>query len=56
GMSQPASINTDGDYIVGSIDYTGDTRGQAWYMDLLCLAKGGKEILSKATIDKGYLG
>lgn len=32
------------------------TRGQAWYMDLLCLAKGGKEILSKATIDKGYLG
>ncbi|HFQ9214772.1 TPA: hypothetical protein ACHTL1_005065, partial [Escherichia coli] len=56
GMSQPASINTDGDYIVGSIDYTGDTRGQAWYMDLLCLAKGGKEILSKATIDKGYSG
>ncbi|EDS3843232.1 hypothetical protein GUD61_002114 [Salmonella enterica] len=49
-------INTDGDYIVGSIDYTGDTRGQAWYMDLLCLAKGGREILSKATIDKGYLG
>ncbi|WP_370603246.1 hypothetical protein NMD46_17545 [Escherichia coli] len=52
GMSQPASINTDGDYIVGSIDYTGDTRGQAWYMDLLCLAKGGKELLAKGTVDK----
>ncbi|EEY1620868.1 hypothetical protein EP758_20425, partial [Escherichia coli] len=52
GMSQPASINTDGDYIVGSIDYTGDTRGQAWYMDLLCLAKGGKELLAKGTLDK----
>lgn len=50
-MSQPASINTDGDYIVGSIDYTGDTRGQAWYMDLLCLAKGGKELLNSKGID-----
>ncbi|EKK7327282.1 hypothetical protein PO689_005174, partial [Escherichia coli] len=52
GMSQPASINTDGDYIVGSIDYTGDTRGQAWYMDLLCLAKGSKNLLNPDTIAK----
>lgn len=51
GMSQPASINTDGDYIVGSIDYTGDTRGQAWYMDLLCTAKDGKELLNSKGID-----
>lgn len=49
---QPASINTDGDYIVGSINYTGDTRGQAWYMDLLCLAKGGRDKLSQSTIAK----
>ncbi|QUG75965.1 hypothetical protein GKQ23_13595 [Erwinia sp. E602] len=52
--SQPAAINTDGDYIVGSIDYTGDTRGQAWYMDLLCLAKGAAEKQSQATINKVY--
>ncbi|AUU90273.1 hypothetical protein C2U55_14895 [Enterobacteriaceae bacterium ENNIH3] len=50
---QLAAINTDGDYIVGSIDYTGDTRGQAWYMDLLCLAKGAAELQSQSTINKG---
>lgn len=50
--SQPYSINTDGDYIVGSIDYTGDTRGQAWYMDLLCLAKGSKSLLNPDVIAK----
>lgn len=49
---QLAAINTDGDYIVGSIDYTGDTRGQAWYMDLLCLAKGAAELQSFSTIAK----
>lgn len=49
---QPASINTDGDYIVGSINYTGDTRGQAWYMDLLCLAKGGADLQSTSTLNK----
>jgi hypothetical protein len=50
--SQPAAINTDGDYTVGSIDYTGDTRGNSWYMDLLCLAKGAKELQSLSTINK----
>ncbi|HBT4562053.1 TPA: hypothetical protein MB301_003499 [Klebsiella pneumoniae] len=53
---QPASINTDGDYIVGSIDYHGDTRGQAWYMDLLCIAKGSADIMSQSTIRKVDLG
>ena len=52
--SQLAAINTDGDYIVGSIDYTGDTRGQAWYMDLLCLAKGAAELQSQATLSKVF--
>ncbi|KTR50874.1 bacteriophage protein, partial [Pantoea ananatis] len=49
--SQPAAINTDGDYTVGSIDYTGDTRGQNWYMDLLCLAKGSKDLLNSKGLD-----
>jgi len=52
--AQPASINTDGDYTVGSIDYTGDTRGKNWYMDLLCLAKGAKDLQSSSTISKVY--
>lgn len=50
--SQPASINTDGDYKVGSINYTGDTRGQAFYMDLLCLAKGSADLQSASTLNK----
>lgn len=37
-------INIDGDYIVGSIDYIGDICGQVWYMDLLCLVKGVREL------------
>ncbi|MBS0893951.1 hypothetical protein JK211_07875 [Tatumella sp. JGM130] len=53
--AQPAAINTDGDYFVGSIDYTGDTRGQNWYMDLLCLAKGGQDLVSQSTLGKGVI-
>ncbi|MGJ8524099.1 hypothetical protein R84981_002817 [Carnimonas sp. R-84981] len=42
----PSAINADGDYIVGKIDYTGDTRGRDWYMDMLCVAKGSHDYLS----------
>ncbi|HDR2590573.1 TPA: hypothetical protein QCI16_004456 [Enterobacter ludwigii] len=42
---QPASINTDGDYIVGCIDYHGDTRGNPWYMDMVCIAKGNADMM-----------
>ncbi|MCC3717983.1 hypothetical protein LLP99_16955 [Rouxiella badensis] len=49
--SQLAAINTDGDYTVGAINYTGDTRGPNWYMDMLCLAKNGRDKLSQSTID-----
>ncbi|HAY4738285.1 TPA: hypothetical protein ACP604_001420 [Escherichia coli] len=48
--SQAASIATDGVYIVKAIDYTGDTRGQAWYMDLMCFARGSRDLISQATI------
>ncbi|WP_347252902.1 baseplate hub protein [Leminorella grimontii] len=51
-LSQPASINTDGDYIVGSIDFHGDTRGQPWYMDLMCIAKGSADLMSSAAMSK----
>nr|WP_310616929.1 hypothetical protein [Pantoea cypripedii] len=53
-QAQLAAINTDGDYTVGSIDYTGDTRGKNWYMDLLCLAKGAKELQANSTVNKVY--
>ncbi|HGJ5883966.1 phage protein [Arsenophonus sp.] len=42
-VSQPASLSTDGDYIVKNITYTGDTRGKPWYMDLVCIAKGSND-------------
>ena len=50
--SQAASIATDGVYIVKAIDYTGDTRGQAWYMDLMCFARGAREMVSQDTLKK----
>lgn len=51
-LQQPASIATDGVYIVKAIDYTGDTRGQAWYMDLMCFARGARDLQSIASINK----
>lgn len=33
-----ATISADGFYRVLSIDYEGDTRGNSWYCDLVCLA------------------
>ena len=36
-ISQFASVTNDGYYRIASIDYTGDTRGQDWYSDIICL-------------------
>lgn len=41
-LQNPASIAADGVYIVKAIDYTGETRGRPWYMDMLCLARGDR--------------
>lgn len=46
--SQAASIATDGVYIVKAIAYTGDTRGQEWYMDLMCFARGPRDLVSNS--------
>lgn len=50
--AQPASIATDGVYVVKGILYTGDTRGQAWYMDLMCDARGAADLHSKKYFDQ----
>ncbi len=50
--AQPASIATDGIYIVRGIMYTGDTRGQAWYMDLMCEARGATDMRSAASLQQ----
>lgn len=55
-IQQPASVATDGVYIVQSISYTGDTRGNPWYMDLMCMARGAKDLLSSSAITKGVPG
>ncbi|KKZ19031.1 bacteriophage protein [Serratia marcescens] len=49
---QSASIATDGVYVVTGIIYTGDTRGQAWYMDIACEARGANDLPSKAYFDR----
>lgn len=52
--SNPASIATDGVYIVRGIMYTGDTRGQAWYMDMMCEARGAADLLSSSAQQRIY--
>lgn len=37
-ISYPANVSADGNYRVYVIEYVGDTRGQEWYCDLICLA------------------
>ena len=38
-----------------STDYTGMTRGQAWYMDMLYLTKGAGYLQSHSTFNKGLI-
>ncbi|HBU7490078.1 hypothetical protein EDC47_11433 [Raoultella planticola] len=53
GITQsPASIATDGVYKVRYISYTGDTRGQAWYMNLACEARGNTDLFSSSFMNK----
>ncbi|EPB4501046.1 phage protein [Yersinia enterocolitica] len=49
----PASIATDGVYIVRGISYTGDTRGNPWYMDMMCEARGAKDLVTNALRERG---
>lgn len=51
-LQQPASIAADGVYIVSAIDYTGDTRGQPWYMDLMCIARGSADLQSTSALNR----
>ncbi|EED8028568.1 hypothetical protein LT05_002768, partial [Salmonella enterica subsp. enterica] len=51
--AQPASIATDGVYVVKGIMYTGDTRGQAWYMDMMCEARGAADLVSSSARERG---
>ena len=38
GLAQRPSIAADGYYTVAKIEFSGDTRGNDWYMDLLMIA------------------
>ncbi|MFT1010936.1 hypothetical protein [Enterobacter hormaechei] len=51
-IAQPASVATDGVYIVQSISYTGDTRGNPWYMDLMCMARGARDLQSNSALQR----
>ncbi|WP_387468418.1 baseplate hub protein [Photorhabdus sp. RM323S] len=54
GVSKPpASIATDGVYIVKGIMYTGDTRGNEWYQEMMCEARGATDLPSRSALDRG---
>lgn len=45
GLQLLADISNDGTYYTYVVEHTGDSRGQAWYSDIICLAANvGKEI------------
>lgn len=50
--SQTASIATDGVYVVRYITIRGDTRGQNWYMDMACEARGANDFKSSSALNK----
>lgn len=50
--TQFASIAADGVYIVKSINYTGETRGKPWYMDLMCFARGARDLQTGSTVNR----
>ncbi|MCW7550543.1 hypothetical protein OO184_22080 [Photorhabdus sp. APURE] len=53
GVSNPpASIATDGIYIVKGIMYTGDTRGNTWYQEMMCEARGAADLWSSSNLNK----
>gem|GEM_PF-5935965 len=47
-----ASIATDGVYIVRGINYRGDTRGQEWYMDMVCEARGADDLKTQEAFNR----
>lgn len=50
-------LSPQGDYRVWAVSYSGDTRGQDWYMDLVCTGVGQSEPLSQSFIQlKGVYG
>lgn len=51
---QPASVATDGVYIVRWIQYRGDTRGQNWCMEMACEARGAADLYSASAQQKVY--
>ncbi|WP_054177771.1 hypothetical protein [Trabulsiella odontotermitis] len=52
--TQAASIAADGVYIVKAIDYTGETRGQSWYMDMMCFARGARDLQTNASLNRTF--
>lgn len=51
-LQNPASIAADGVYIVKAIDYTGETRGQPWYQDMMCVARGAADLVSQSALQR----
>ncbi|TDB61649.1 phage protein [Photorhabdus khanii] len=49
---QPSALDSDGDYIVFSVNYSGDIRGTDWYMEMMCVAKSDHTLLKKLMSNK----
>jgi hypothetical protein len=57
GIDNQGGVNTssDGTYKVIWVDYSGDTRGQEWYCDLMCLTADGSGFIPPSVANTGGL-
>lgn len=49
-IEQPSPLDIDGEYKVINVSYYGDTRGNTWYQELICIARSVETKLSPSAI------
>lgn len=49
-VEQPSPLDIDGDYKVINVSYFGDTRGNSWYQQLICIARTGETLLNQSAL------
>ena len=54
GISVPYTLDTNGMFRICSVTFTGDTRGNTWYSDIVAIGQTGD--ISKMLTDKSYTG
>ncbi|EMO4161974.1 hypothetical protein R7Q53_000949 [Morganella morganii] len=49
-VEQPSPLDIDGEYKVITVSYFGDTRGNSWYQELICIARNEETLLNQSAL------